>query len=541
MSTLAPAPPAPLLQRLRTDPVWLATALAVALGAAYLLTVPHVPDLAAQVARADAARSDPGAIWWGGWYGGIVTPPYSLLTGPVMGWLGVPLVGALTLVATAALVGALLRGHAHRPVLGAGLSTLALAADVLAGRVTFAVGLLVAVAALRLLQLRRGRWAFAVGLLAGLTSPLAAFFLGIIAGGTMLADRSRRVAALGVAAAAALPVLAITAVFPQQSDMPTSVRGIWVPLATLVVLAALRLPPVVRATAALCALAVAIAFVLPSPVGSNAQRLALIAAAPAAMAVTRLPKRWTAVLGVVLAVWPCVDVATSFARATDPSAQEAYYAPLLSMLPSAGAVSGRLEVVEPQSHWSSAYLTARVPLARGWERQVDAAANPIFYTSALDAGDYHRWLLDNAVTEVALPDAAIDFGSRTEAQLVGAGLPYLAPLGHAQHWWLYRVTDARPVADGPVSAVRMTSTDLTLTVRRPGTTTLRVRWSAQLALDGPAGCLAEDPLAPAGPGGTWTTFTTVAPGTYVVHSGFHPLGGTSHCTAGWQQLMATPG
>ena len=36
-------------------------------------------------------------------------------------------------------------------------------------------------------------------------------------------------------------------------------------------------------------------------------------------------------------------------------------------------------VVEPASHWSSAYLSARVPLARGWERQVDAAVNPQFY------------------------------------------------------------------------------------------------------------------------------------------------------------------
>jgi hypothetical protein len=524
----------------RTDPAALSLAVATLLGIAYLLTVPHVPDLAAQVARADAARRTGGSVWWGGWYGGIATPPYSLLTGPVMGFLGVAFTGAAAMVGSAWLAGLLLR-HAARPRAGALATTGALAADLLAGRVTFAIGVAVALGALVLLQRRRPGWAVAVAVLTGLLSPLAAFFLGLIAGGVVLADVRRRTAGLGVAAAAVLPVLAIDQLFPQDARMPVSERSLWVPLITLTIIASLRLPKVVRATAALSAVSIGVAFLLPSPVGSNAQRLALVAAAPVVVALVRMPRRWLIALVAGLLPWPLVDVATSFAQATDPSAQAAYYTDLVAMLPHS-PVDGRLEVVEPRSHWSSAYLASKVPLARGWERQVDTVVNPAFYAAgALTADGYHQWLQDNAVRWVALPDAALDFGSVSEAKLVEAGLPYLRLAWWTDHWRWYVVESPAPVSDPPATETALGDDTVTVDVARPGSMHVRVHWSPQLGLDGPAGCIAAEPAA-AHDGSPWIRLTAVLPGRYVVRSGFSPLGSgrTQVCTPGWGKQLPTP-
>ncbi|HVU73767.1 MAG TPA: hypothetical protein VHE83_12460 [Mycobacteriales bacterium] len=522
------------------DPAALALATAVVMAGLYLIFVPHVGDLAAQVARAQAARRTGGSVWWGGWYGGIVTPPYSLLTGPVMGFLGVALTGALAMASSAWLAGHLLRST-PRPRAGALAATAALGADLLAGRITFAVGLAATLAALVLLQNRRGAWAVLPAVLSGLLSPLAAMFLGLVALAVVFVDRTRRGSAFLVGVAAAVPVVVISALFPDASFQPVRASSLWAPMLTCTAIACLRMPRVVRVTAALSAFTVGIAWLVPSPIGSNAQRLALIAAAPVAVALVRLPRRWLAALVVGLAAWPTVDVATSFAQATDPSSSHAYYAQLVAMLPS-GPVDGRLEVVEPASHWSSAYVAARVPLARGWERQVDAAVNPEFYKAgALTADSYRQWLGDNAVHWVAVPDASLDFGSRTEAKLIESGLPYLRLAWWTDHWKLYVVDGATSIADAPVaSKALLADSTVTITVARPGATRVRVRWSPDLALSGPVGCLT--PVSTTnGDNATWMQLTAVLPGTYVIHSSFSPLGGrrSAVCTSGFSHELPT--
>ena len=39
----------------------------------------------------------------------------------------------------------------------------------------------------------------------------------------------------------------------------------------------------------------------------------------------------------------------------------------------------RVEVAFTHNHWEAAHLATSVPLARGWERQLDEKANPLFY------------------------------------------------------------------------------------------------------------------------------------------------------------------
>ena len=66
-----------------------------------------------------------------------------------------------------------------------------------------------------------------------------------------------------------------------------------------------------------------------------------------------------------------------------------------------------------------------IPLARGWHRQLDRKVNPLFYGTAAGStpARYERWLRDNAVRWVALPDAPLDFSARPERRLLRAALP----------------------------------------------------------------------------------------------------------------------
>ena len=67
-----------------------------------------------------------------------------------------------------------------------------------------------------------------------------------------------------------------------------------------------------------------------------------------------------------------------------------------------------LEVPLTRNHWEATYLAQDYPLARGWHRQLDRKVNPLFYdtTQPLTAARYERWLRENAVRWVALPDRA---------------------------------------------------------------------------------------------------------------------------------------
>jgi hypothetical protein len=154
-----------------------------------------------------------------------------------------------------------------------------------------------------------------------------------------------------------------------------------------------------------------------------------------------------------------------------------------------GAVPGRMEIPQIASHWESAYVAERIPLARGWERQLDLRYDHIFYDGTLDAGTYERWLTDNAVQFVALPDARLDDSSVAEGRLLGTGLSYLEPLWHDAHWQVWRFTGYRGLVDGAATVVAQDATGLKLSVDAPGDVTLRVRPSAHWRLDGP-GCVA---------------------------------------------------
>jgi hypothetical protein len=192
--------------------------------------------------------------------------------------------------------------------------------------------------------------------------------------------------------------------------------------------------------------------------------------------------------------------------AGDPSTQAAYYGELLDQLrPRMATGVGRVEVPFTRAHWEARYLAERVPLARGWQRQLDVGRNPLFYDGRLNGARLHAWLARNSVRWVALADVALDPSARREAALLRAGVPGVAEVWRGAHWTLYEVEGAQPLAAGPAQLTSLESAAFSVVSRASGETLVRVRWSPYWEVVRGLGCVRR------GPGG-WTTVATPVPG-----------------------------
>jgi len=463
----------------------IAVAVFVALSVLYLRWAPLAPDLAAQVLRTEIVRARGASSWWTGWYGGMLLPDYSVLSPLWMAWVGVRLAAVLAVGVTTGAAAVLARG-VRRPratVLAVGLSSFA---DILDGRVTFAIG--IAIGALCLVSIRGRRWPVvpvALAVATYLASPLAGLFLGLIATAIALCDKALRVRA--TAAALVLVVTAVGAVLylPGTGTMPFPARSA-VPAAvcSVIVLGAAR-ARTVRTVAALSLLAMAVLLVVPGAIGENMTRLAWLLAVPALLACSPWRVRWVALAVAVLTAWPAADLAQQLSAGHTSASRQSYYQPLIRQLASlqraTPELGQRLEVLDTANHWPTVYLSS-LSLARGWDRQLDRAVNPIFYQPhLLTPASYHDWLHSLAVGWVAVPRAPLDYAARAEARLVAARPGYLSLVWTNPDWRLYRVTDATSLASG-ARVVAVDGTGIGLQVARPGPVTLRVHWSPYLLL-----------------------------------------------------------
>ena len=135
----------------------------------------------------------------------------------------------------------------------------------------------------------------------------------------------------------------------------------------------------------------------------------------------------------------------------DQSASTGYYQPLLRFLRReavAPAAPFRTEIPFTRFHWEAWVVASHFPLARGWERQLDIADNPLFYRGHITAATYERWLHDNAIRFVAASDAPLDYSAEAEMALIDRGLPYLHLVMRSAHWRVYAVAHATPIATG---------------------------------------------------------------------------------------------
>jgi hypothetical protein len=480
-----------------------APGVAAVLAAIYVIVSPATHDLAAHLFRAQLFAQQGFGLWNNDWYGGHHILGYSVLFPALSALLTPQLAAALAAPPTAALFAVLTRRHfGPRAWVGALVFGAATAIDLYTGRLALAVGILPGLGAIVALDRGRSGTSAALAFLAALFSPVAALFVAIAAAGHALGAllTHRRLGpalpGAGTAAAALAPVVALAIAFPEGGTEPFAF-GTLLPLLVICV-AALFVTPrervTLRAGIAVYAMATLIIFVIPSPIGSNADRLGTLVAAPLAALLWwgRRPVLLALCAAPLLYVgWqaPFADVS---ALAGDPSTSVAYYQPLLHFLkaqPGGRHHAFRIEIPFTNSHWEADRVAPTIPLARGWERQLDRAQNPVFYGGHLTAAGYERWLHANAIRYVALPDAVLDFSAGQEATLIEAGQPYLRPVMRSAHWRVYAVVHPTPLAQGPATVRAMGSDWVQLQARRPGTVLLHVHFTPYWALTEGAGCV----------------------------------------------------
>jgi hypothetical protein len=465
---------------------WLIHAGALALAVIYVVWAPHTADLAGQTARADLFDRSGLVPYWAGWYGGLPTTSYSLTTPVLLGWFGALWLGGIAIVATSLVAVPLLR-DARRPIAGAQLVAVAATLNVVSGRTTFAVGVVVGLATL--LASERGHSVAAVGLavLTTATSPVAGFLLLLIAAALFLADTGRRPRALVIGAAVVVSLGVMAWLSPDGGGYePLTRTSVVMAIGTAFLAIVAPVGRRVRAVAAVSVVALVIVFFVHSAIGANATRIVILGTAPAIVAASR--GRIVMVgLAAVAAVLPLAQLHNDLAARGQADTAPSFTAPLARAIVADRALRGyRVEVVDTATHWPSTYLLPSVVVARGWQRQIDEDRSPLFYGRArLDAGTYRAFLDRNAVGAVAVPKGVdLDYGARDEADLIAHGLPYLSTVWSNQDWTLYSVATPTPVVPAPLVLESFTDTGVRFLAPAPGRFALRLRYSPYLTVAG---------------------------------------------------------
>jgi hypothetical protein len=507
----------------RTAP-WL---LAAGLALAWLAVGPATPDLAAAVYRAGLFQREGFTLFNANWYGGHHTPAYSILFPPLGALVGVRLAGALAAVGSAVLFERIARRHfGERARWGALWFGAGTAADLLIGRVTFAVGVTFALAAVFALQRGYRRSGLALGAACTLASPVAGLFLALAGVTHWLSRRRRERIGLWLAAIALAPAVVLSVFFPEGGSQPFQATT-FVAIVLCCVLVLWLMPREERTlrTGALLYLASALlAFMVASPMGDNASRLGVAFAGPLLLCTALSPgtdgRRRRHVLGVAfgLLVWQWwAPVRETIKGAVDPSAQAAYFRPLVSFVDARAEGAVRVEVPFTRLHWESVYVARTIPLARGWVTQLDRKYNGLFRPGRrpLTPARYRAWLDREGVRYVALPDVALDPSGRGEARLIRAGLPYLRRVYRDRHWQIFEVLGTPGLADGAGAVTRIRPQSFELRSPRPGFTLVRIRFTPYWRVTGGRGCVLR------GRGG-WTLIYALRTGVLRVETSFDP-------------------
>jgi hypothetical protein len=309
----------------------------------------------------------------------------------------------------------------------------------------------------------------------------------------------RRLGLACIAGASTLPLVALAAVFPGQGAMPfPALDFVWL---VLIVLGALVLvfawDRSLQIGAGVYLFAIALSFAVPTPVGGNISRLGECIGGPLVACVLAPRRQWwvaaTAALPLALLQWgPAIS--TLAGSSTDPSSDAAYFRPLIRFLADHRNPPGRVEIVPTKLHWEAAYVAPSSPLARGWERQLDTADAPLFYTdNALRAASYRAWLIDNGVRYVAVPDVPLDYAAVAESRLIQNGVPGLSRAWQDSHWRVFGVKGSTGIVDGPARLLQLDGNAITLQAQRAGTIVIRVRYSPHWSLVSGNGCVSRGP------------------------------------------------
>jgi hypothetical protein len=517
-----------LINRLVRPPV-LAGLLAGVLGLVWGLWLARdAGDLAAQYAWTGFVRQHPGSAYNLSWYGGIHPASYSVISPYLMAWIGVRTTGVLACTVSAVLGGLLVtRSGIRRPLAPALWLAFAIWCNLAAGRVTFLLGAMFALGAAAFVSDADGRrprpvLTAVLGTVATLCSPVAGLFIEVLAAALFLAGRRKHayIIALGPPIVVALTSL----LFPFSGVQPFPWYAAVVTAATAVAVALLAPPAwrTLRAGAWVYAAGVALCWALPTPIGSNVERLALLGGAAALIGAASTGERrsrrtvLTYAAAALLVGWMAVQPAVNILATSPADTTVADAPPLIAELHQLGAERGRVEVVPLHSHWEAVGLAPYVNLARGWNRQADVERNPLFYDNTLTPDSYLQWLRDWSVGYVVLPAAEQDNAAVAEARIIAAGPAWLHPVWRDAGWQIFRVDGSEPLVSAPATVTYAGPADLTVHFPRAGSTVLRIAWSPWLAIAGvdddvtPRACLARS--------GEWTQLVTPTAGTFTVEA-----------------------
>src|SRR3954453_9342493 len=502
----------------------LAPALGCAIvGVVYMLAQPATADMAAHSYRAWLFQHEGLTVWNAQWYGGHHVLGYSLLFAPLAAKAGPALVGvASAVIAVGAFVPLARDAAATRGAAAAAawLFAAGVLSNLAIGRMPFLLGVALAMGAWWCESRGPGlQWRVASVLLAlgaMWASPVAGAFLLLGAGATLLAGGR---AAWGTAARLAIPALVggalLWMLFPEGGTDRFTALAFWPMLALSAGAVALLTPRkrIIWAAGMLYLLVLIGAFFIPSPFGQNALRLGVLAG-PSALALAhrrRVPVTALVFFGVGLLYLQWLPAVRAVAEAHgDPSTRLALQAEARDFLARGAKPGERVEVPITVNHWEAADLAKVVPLARGWERQLDQKANPIFYDGEqLTASNYHAWLRENAVKYVALPTAPLDYSAREEALVLERGARFLKPIYESPRWRIWEVAGTDPPASNGGSLLAVGPNWFMVDTRKP--TVVRYRytpyWSTTNA------CVERAP-------GGWTRVTPEEPGVVIVQARF---------------------
>ena len=498
--------------------LWLALPTVCVLVAAWLVLAPRSPDLAAQTYRATLFESSGFTVWDNNWYAGHHLPGYSLVFPWLALLLGMRLVGVIAvLVSTFAFerITRVVYGPSAR--WGAACFAVAAAGDLWIGRLTFALGVSFAMLAVLAFVRERPWLAGVLTAVCAATSPVAGLLLAL-AGATHVLVTRRMAAGLALVLPAFLVIAPLQALFPEGGWEPFAASSVIATLTvTLAFLYALPREERMLRVGGFVYLGVTVLAIVPTPMGSNIDRYAVLLAGPLLLCALgrhgfSRPGRPLAAsvlaLGLIL-VWTVWGPVRESAEVIgDPSTSAAYYTPLKRFLATHGGPLARVEVPFTHSHWEAALLAPQFPLARGWERQLDTKYDPLFFGGTLTAAAYRAWLQREAVTYVALPDVRLDGSSDEEAALIRKGLPYLREVFSSAHWRVFAVRDPAPLASAPGQLVGLDHDSFKLRFAAQGTSVVRVRYTRYWTVTAGGACVASAP-------GGWTAVRAQGPG--VVH------------------------
>jgi hypothetical protein len=469
-------------------------------------------DLAAQSAWAEFALRHPGSAYDFAWYGGMHPASYSVISPYLMALLGVRTTGVLAGTLSAGLFALILtRSAVRRPMPPALWGAFSLSCNAVSGRVTFALGVFFGLAAIAVVFAARGPRApkaaavITLSVLATLASPVAGLFLEVAAAALFLTRRLRP--AIAVAAGPPLVVGLSALLFPFKGVQPFPWFLVVAPVASAVALAvyAPKSWRNVRVGAVVYAVGTVLTWLIPSQVGSNVDRLALLFGGAVMLAAAM--ERKILILYVAFAATVISQVVRPVFDVVNTGSPDGHTAGVLAELRNLGADRGRVEVVPERTHLESSEFASVVNLARGWNRQADVDRNPLFYDGTLTPDTYHVWLRKWAVRYVVLSDSKPDWQAVEEARIVAAGQPWLKQVWHDSNWRVYELADPVPLADPPATVTHAADGELDIDMPSSGWVLIRVPWSPWVGVrDGGPGCLAQ--------AGDWTRLYAPVPGRY---------------------------